>query len=319
MNKQGRSARTLFISDLLWKAMTQMAEEMSTDIDALANQAFFTLARLNGYVVAGRLGQLIAPNVSPPDSPIQPSDQIFLAGQKRNSETPPPLPLQSIVEESDIPESSSLASNSYNSPFPLDESPEALPDALPVSPEQVAAAHRIACISRDVDELPPCDPFPEPANKFPHSRSLYPTKNDGSASQVFHPISPPPAIDDVKDVSRKKTILDTGEASLGLTPGMPSYPEYQPTLFIEYGEQTPIKVDSTRFLIGRGPHCNLVIESKQVSREHALLVRGDDGVIIEDLNSLNGTWFNQSRISKRKIEDGDTFTLGSEPIRCSIR
>src|SRR5207237_162918 len=50
-----RTPRTLLIPDHLWDAFATMAAEMGTDRDALVNQAMFTFARLNGFVVPADL------------------------------------------------------------------------------------------------------------------------------------------------------------------------------------------------------------------------------------------------------------------------
>ncbi len=78
------------------------------------------------------------------------------------------------------------------------------------------------------------------------------------------------------------------------------------------------EVARDRFLIGRGRHCDLVIDSGKVSREHAAVVRDADGWWIEDLGSANGTWFRQERVKRRRIEDGDEYFVCAERIRCAL-
>ena len=74
-----------------------------------------------------------------------------------------------------------------------------------------------------------------------------------------------------------------------------------------------------RFVIGRGRHCDLVVDSAKVSREHAVLVRDESGWLLEDLQSANGTWYRGERIERRRIEDGDELFVCSERIRCLLR
>ena len=83
------------------------------------------------------------------------------------------------------------------------------------------------------------------------------------------------------------------------------------------GEKMAVSKD--RFVIGRGKHCDLVINSGKVSREHAAIVREGEEYFIEDLGSSNGTWFNKQRIKRRKIEDGDEFFICSERLKCVVR
>jgi hypothetical protein len=77
-------------------------------------------------------------------------------------------------------------------------------------------------------------------------------------------------------------------------------------------------VTGDRFVVGRGRHCDLVIDSAKVSREHAVIQREVDGWWIEDLGSSNGTWFRRARIDRRRIEDGDEYLVCAEKIRCQL-
>ncbi len=82
---------------------------------------------------------------------------------------------------------------------------------------------------------------------------------------------------------------------------------------------TTLEVSKERFLIGRGRHCDLVIDSAKISREHAAIFRDGVGWSIEDLGSSNGTWHKRERIDRRRIQDGDEFFVCSEKIRCVLR
>jgi len=78
-------------------------------------------------------------------------------------------------------------------------------------------------------------------------------------------------------------------------------------------------VAKDRFLIGRGKHCDLVINSGKVSREHAAITREGQAWFIEDLGSSNGTWFDAHRITRRQIQDGDEYYISSEKLSCAFR
>jgi hypothetical protein len=91
------------------------------------------------------------------------------------------------------------------------------------------------------------------------------------------------------------------------------------SLLVIREDGTPLEVSKDRFLIGRGRHCDLVIDSSKISREHAAIVREGSGWAIEDLGSSNGTWHRRERIDRRRIADGDEYFVCSERIRCVLR
>ncbi|HEC62345.1 MAG TPA: FHA domain-containing protein [bacterium] len=63
-------------------------------------------------------------------------------------------------------------------------------------------------------------------------------------------------------------------------------------------------------LLGREPNCDIVIADRQVSRHHARLSPTPEGVILEDLNSKNGTHCNgQPLVEPISLNDGDIIQI----------
>jgi pSer/pThr/pTyr-binding forkhead associated (FHA) protein len=69
-------------------------------------------------------------------------------------------------------------------------------------------------------------------------------------------------------------------------------------------------VESDRMTIGRSPDAGVFLDDVTVSRNHALLVRRRDGLYIDDLGSLNGTYVNRRRIESHKLQNGDELQVG---------
>ncbi|CAN5539175.1 hypothetical protein BH10ACT11_BH10ACT11_19850 [soil metagenome] len=74
------------------------------------------------------------------------------------------------------------------------------------------------------------------------------------------------------------------------------------------GESFPVEGD--RLSIGRTPDAALFLDDVTVSRNHALLVRREDGIYVDDLGSLNGTYVNRRRIESQLLSDGDEIQIG---------
>jgi pSer/pThr/pTyr-binding forkhead associated (FHA) protein len=65
-----------------------------------------------------------------------------------------------------------------------------------------------------------------------------------------------------------------------------------------------------RVSIGRSPDAGVFLDDVTVSRNHALLVKRRDGLYIDDLGSLNGTYVNRRRIESHRLADGDEIQVG---------
>ncbi|MFZ6185386.1 FHA domain-containing protein [Nannocystis pusilla] len=69
------------------------------------------------------------------------------------------------------------------------------------------------------------------------------------------------------------------------------------------------------FVIGRSTECQLSLDDPLVSRRHAVLSVGSDGVTIEDLGSRNGVYINGLKIAREtSLKDGDKITIGSQEM-----
>ena len=69
-----------------------------------------------------------------------------------------------------------------------------------------------------------------------------------------------------------------------------------------------------RVVVGRSPDNELYIKSKFVSRHHAQFVSDDSGCVVEDLNSTNGIFVDDQQVHSRRLQDGETVSLGTHEI-----
>ena len=88
-----------------------------------------------------------------------------------------------------------------------------------------------------------------------------------------------------------------------------------------------IKISVPKFIIGRGETAHLRPSSDLVSREHCEILVGDGKVIINDLNSRNGTFINGKQLEQtHKAKSGDSLRVGRlqfevviDPVKASTK
>ena len=62
--------------------------------------------------------------------------------------------------------------------------------------------------------------------------------------------------------------------------------------------------------VGRHPESDIFLNDVTVSRQHCRFVVTDDGLIVEDSGSTNGTYVNEERVDKATLEAGDEVLVG---------
>jgi pSer/pThr/pTyr-binding forkhead associated (FHA) protein len=76
--------------------------------------------------------------------------------------------------------------------------------------------------------------------------------------------------------------------------------------------EIPLEKEATT--IGRKDDNDIVIDNQSVSGRHAQIVREGDDFFIEDLNSTNGTFVNNLKITKAELFKGDSILIGLHNI-----
>jgi len=72
---------------------------------------------------------------------------------------------------------------------------------------------------------------------------------------------------------------------------------------------------STKTTIGRASTNDIVLDSMQVSRQHAVVTIDGPFVTIDDLGSCNGLFVNGVRVRSQVLVGGDEISIGSFKIR----
>ena len=69
-------------------------------------------------------------------------------------------------------------------------------------------------------------------------------------------------------------------------------------------------INEEALVIGRETAANLCIADASVSRRHSKIEKKEDGFVITDLESLNGTFVNDVPVRSRLLEHGDRVRIG---------
>lgn len=178
---------------------------------------------------------------------------------------------------------------------------------------------------------PPREPPPDPPMLGKSGRKSEPAPPPPDAFDAEPP--PPASMDnDPQRIAVAQRVLETAaeleslikgkqnaEQAAPESTGVTGTPSGERALYLSVEGRELEKIAKERYLIGRGKHCDLVINSGKVSREHAAIVRDGDDFYLQDLDSSNGTWFNKQRIKRRKIEEGDEYFICSDKVKFVYR
>ncbi len=284
-----KSRHPVVIADHLWELFEEIARSMGSDRDALINQAMFMFARANGFLDPYRGPASLDLKTNPVGygSELGTTTPGFEGSSSTPDELPSisPLPLRDAVS---LPQTGDafalLAEHETNS------SPDEHADVWPNGGE------RPLYPAPDSDE--------DAAHRKVAERVL---QTAAELEQMIQSRSEPP------------TPSPLAGAFAPRENGVATPSRGQPGLFIVSEDGQEGQVNGDRFLIGRGKHCDYVVGSGKVSREHAVIIREGPDYFIEDLGSSNGTWFNKQRIKRRKIADGDEYFVCSDKIKLVLR
>ncbi len=104
-------------------------------------------------------------------------------------------------------------------------------------------------------------------------------------------------------------LAEVGDATAGVVDSLPGG---SALLVVKRGPNA-----GSRFLLdqdvttaGRHPDSEIFLDDVTVSRRHAEFVREDEGFLVRDVGSLNGTYLNRERIDAAALAGGDEVQIG---------
>ena len=75
-----------------------------------------------------------------------------------------------------------------------------------------------------------------------------------------------------------------------------------------------VPVGGRAVMIGRAPDNDIAIDNLAVSNYHARVYTEAGRLVVEDLDSLNGTFVNEMRVERATLQDGDSILIGKHHI-----
>ncbi len=91
----------------------------------------------------------------------------------------------------------------------------------------------------------------------------------------------------------------------GLAPGVG-------LLVVRHGPESgsSYRLEQASTAIGRHPDSDVFLDDITVSRRHVVVERTDDGYVLRDVGSLNGTYVNRKRVDEARLKWGDEVQIG---------
>lgn len=74
------------------------------------------------------------------------------------------------------------------------------------------------------------------------------------------------------------------------------------------GHRIPLSQDKVR--IGRDHACEIILDDEAASRQHSEIVKDDTRFLLRDLQSTNGTFLNDGRVTEAPLQNGDRIGVG---------
>jgi pSer/pThr/pTyr-binding forkhead associated (FHA) protein len=82
---------------------------------------------------------------------------------------------------------------------------------------------------------------------------------------------------------------------------------------------TPITLAKEMSLVGRADDCDIQLNHKSVSKQHCVIVKTDNVVVVRDLGSTNGTRVNGQKVRRGILLPNDGISIANFHFRLVFR
>ncbi len=123
--------------------------------------------------------------------------------------------------------------------------------------------------------------------------------------------------DKVKNSSQVPTTVM--ETSLPGFSGKKDVPEPYLEILSGIDSGKHFKLSRQRTVIGRSPEADIVLSDSKISRIHGALLIEADGIAFEDFGSSNGTYVNESRITKCCLNELSRIRIGHTEMKVDFK
>jgi len=79
---------------------------------------------------------------------------------------------------------------------------------------------------------------------------------------------------------------------------------------LEPGQGAEINFDRPILLVGRHEECDILLDSRKVSRKHCIVALMGDCLVVRDLGSTNGVQVNGKSVVEARVLSGDELAIG---------
>ena len=179
--------------------------------------------------------------------------------------------------------------------------------------EEITQVTDMRSFTENAPEEPSAEPSPAVEDSFNEFISETEAPTEVSISSDAAPI------DEASAYSLENIPSDDSSGDSDSTKVFNTFAEVQLELFGEFAPYDKFNLEQGKTFIGRDPNkCKIILNDPEVSTVHAVIIKNNMTMTLEDLNSANGTMLNGERINKASIHHRDEFIIGSTSFKVRV-